>query len=111
MVPEVYVGVPFRQLAGSLKIYKVGRPSERRVSQRPADYTGGPFTDSEEKPTLITFEADDAVDVDALLATGAIMPHTKRAQRAAEAGGATVLHVTPPERFPDPSLGPESPGG
>jgi hypothetical protein len=64
---------PYRQLTRTLKIYTDGQPGKRRVSERP--YAVGEYTDSEEEPTLVEVHASDAVDVEALLATGAIVPY------------------------------------
>lgn len=83
-VPAAYVGQPYRQIASVLKIRKdrleASATDVRRVSARPlrdADQppsAANPYTDSEEEPHVVTFEADDDVDVAMLLAAGAIVP-------------------------------------
>jgi len=67
----------YRQMAHRLRIQRgPGRPD--RVSERPRkgnrSFGWGEYADSDEQPTLITFDEHDRVDVPALLAIGAIVP-------------------------------------
>jgi len=71
LVPEQYVGVAFRQLTLELRWVKDGTSGPDFVSARPYDQRGDRFLDSEE-PTLVSFAADDNVDVEFLLKVGAI---------------------------------------
>lgn len=77
-VPKHHTTVSYRQHAATIKIYTEGKPSERRVSERPRKHMdqspgpANPFTDSDEEPTLVRFRETDDVDVDQLLASGAI---------------------------------------
>jgi len=66
----------YRQIAHKLRIHRPGQPD--RVSVRPragnAEQGWGAYLDSEAFPTLIEIEAEDVVDVEALLRSGAIAP-------------------------------------
>jgi len=63
----------YRQLTHRIRIQRgPGRPD--KVSERPRDDVTGRFLDSDEEPTLITFEEDDDVDIPWLLKIGAIVP-------------------------------------
>lgn len=69
------------QIAHRLRIQRgPGRPD--KLSERPRagsrERGWGAFTDSPDKPTLITFDEYDQVDVDALLRSGAIVPYTPK---------------------------------
>lgn len=73
-VPEQYVGVPFRQIADTLRWSKDGdKRTNRQRSERPIDERTNKYTDSAENPTLVTFAADDNVNIEWLL-QGAIEP-------------------------------------
>lgn len=75
----------YRQVAHRLRINRgPGRPD--KVSERPRAGRRGDwreFLDSDEAPTLIAFDEYDQVNIPALLAQGAIAPHTppRRAAR------------------------------
>ncbi len=49
---------------------------------RPGNARRGQYTDSDEAPTLVTFDEFCQVDIDMLLASGAIVPYTKPAKAA-----------------------------
>lgn len=77
-VPEHLRG-PFVQIAQRLRFTKDAPPRADRVSERPRKGKPGAwleFLDDIDAPhpgcTLVTFDADDAVDVASLLASGAI---------------------------------------
>lgn len=78
MVEQRFVGTPFRQWSHRLRIQQPGKPD--RISERPRrgnrDKGWGDFLDSDEHPTLVTFEPGDQVDVAFLIKTGAISPYT-----------------------------------
>lgn len=79
----------YRQLAHRLKIpAKTG--GEHKVSERPSVDRKGTrvYLDSVEKPTLVTISDGDAVDVEFLLRTGAIVPYkAPRAGKGVKADG------------------------
>lgn len=63
----------YRQLAQRIRVQRPGRPD--LVSERPREAAGQRrFKDSDEAPTLVTFDDDDLVDVERLLRIGAIAP-------------------------------------
>lgn len=88
-----YIGKPYRQLSARLRVQRgPGRPD--LVSERPRDVKQdgslGRYVDSEEAPTLVTFDAHCQVDVPSLLQIGAIAEYAPPAPEAAgeeDAGG------------------------
>jgi hypothetical protein len=63
----------YRQLTQRIRVQRPGRPD--LVSERPRETAGRRrFKDTDDAPTLITFEDDDQVDVARLLRIGAIAP-------------------------------------
>ncbi len=79
---EGYLGVPFRQITHRLRIQR-GPGRADKVSERPraADRQ---YLDSDEAPTLVTFDEYDQVDVSALLQMGAIVPWAPEGPEAPE---------------------------
>lgn len=80
----------YRQYAHKIRVQ--GRTPE--TSERPRNKQTKAFLDSDDAPTLIELGPKDPVDIDGLLATGAIVPYEapKRAAKAndepkGEAGG------------------------
>lgn len=82
MVPDDRLG-PYVQIAHKLRFTKDAPPRVDRLAERPRKGSKargwGEFLDdpdaaygAEPGPTLLEFDADDAVDVDALLVSGAI---------------------------------------
>lgn len=69
----------YRQIAHKLRIAR-GPGNPDRLSARPRqgnrERGWGAYLDSDDAPTLVTFEPGDLVDVDALLRSGAIAPYT-----------------------------------
>jgi hypothetical protein len=96
MVSKEHVGVAFRQLSIELRWVKdkvdPSDPTHQVESRRPYDEKREEFGDSDEAPTLVTFAADDNVDVDFLLKVGAIqaMPGEKGRPRPAAAANTDV---------------------
>lgn len=92
MIEPQYLGVPYRQIAARLRIQRPGRPhlESERPRRQLRDGSFGRYLDSDENPTLITFDADCDVDVAALLRSGAIAPYAPPAPEpdATEEGGA-----------------------
>lgn len=85
MVPEQWVGVEFVQIAGELRWAKDGaKRTNRTRSVRPIDEKTEQYTDTE-VPTLVTFAADDNVNVGWLLENGMITVHEKPTRSAAKA--------------------------
>lgn len=76
MSNEPYLGKPFRQFSRRLRIQRgPGKPD--KVSERPVqELSDGSirYLDSDEAPTLITFDEHDQVDIPSLLSIGAIVP-------------------------------------
>lgn len=72
-VPEHLRG-PFVQVAQRLRWTKDAPPRHDRVSERPRNRHTGEYLDGD-APTLVTFDADDAIDVESLLRAGALRPH------------------------------------
>lgn len=72
---EEYFGKPFRQIAHKLRIHRAGQPD--KIGERPRkgsrDQGWGDYLDSDQEPTLITFDEFDRVDIGALLRSGAIV--------------------------------------
>lgn len=69
-ISQQYVGVPFRQITHRLRVQRgPGRP--HLESERPRDEKSGRFLDDDD-PTIVTFDEHCQVDVDSLLAIGAI---------------------------------------
>lgn len=66
----------YRQVAHKLRIQKDPGCGPHKESARPRKGKRGPYLDSDDEPTLITIDADDAVDVPRLLAQGAIVPYS-----------------------------------
>ncbi len=69
----------YRQIAHRLRIQRgPGRPD--KVSERPREGSRekgwGKFLDSEDHPTLITFDEHDQADIAGLLRLGAIVPYS-----------------------------------
>jgi len=96
-VPEQYVGVPFRQIAGELRWGKDGdRRTNRIRSVRPIDERTERYADSAENPTLVTFAADDNVNISWLL-EGAIERWTPPAVAAAAPPAAETASDEPAE--------------
>lgn len=83
-VDKKHVGT-YRQVAWKLRIHKDDGPD--KVSERPRQGKRGPFKDLDE-PTLVEIEADDNINVEALLRQGAIEPYTPpKPKRATKKGG------------------------
>jgi hypothetical protein len=63
----------YRQIAKTLKISnKAGHPPKRQTRQ----VGGDGYSDSAEKPTLITIDPWDEVNIQGLLNSGAIVPYS-----------------------------------
>ena len=71
-VPKELTGT-YRQVAWKLRIAKDSGPD--KVSERPRKGKRGPYQDNDE-PTLVEIAADDNINVEAMLAQGAIEPYT-----------------------------------
>ena len=85
-VPKDLTGT-YRQIAHKLRWTKDAPPRPDTNSERPRRGKRGPYLD-EDDPTLVTFEEDDAVNVPALLAQGAIEPYTPpKPKRTTKKGG------------------------
>lgn len=79
----------YRQVAHKLRIQKDPGCGPHKESVRPRKGKRGPYLDSDDEPTLITFDEDDAVDVERLLAIGAIKPYSPpKPKRATKTKGA-----------------------
>ena len=86
-VAKEHVGT-YRQVAHKLRIQKDPGCGPHKESFRPRKGKRGPYLDSDDEPTLIEFEADDAADVPRLLAQGAIVPYSPpKAKRATKKKG------------------------
>lgn len=70
----------YRQFTQRLRIQR-GPGNPDLVSERPRDQKSRNYLDSDAKPTLITLSEGDLADVPALLASGAIAPHTPKSGR------------------------------
>ena len=62
----------YRQLSPRIRVQRgPGKPDF--VSERPRATPAGPFTDSDDAPTLVEFDADCIVNIGFLLRAGAIV--------------------------------------
>lgn len=85
-------GLRFRQVEGGPKV-EVLRPQNTSRSQ---------YLDSDDEPTLVTFEDGALVDIPSLLATGAIVPWEPVAAVLPVTGGyGSVTDAWRPHKDPD----------
>ena len=75
-VTKEQAAVTYRQLSHKLRWHRAGGPHQE--SERPWNNADQRiYQDSDDAPTLVTFQEGDDVNIDALLAQGAIQPYTK----------------------------------
>ncbi len=78
----------YRQLSLRLRVQR-GQGRKDLVSERPHKMTdAGPvYSDSLEKPTIVTFDEHCQVDIEAMLGSGAIAEHAASRRRASKGDG------------------------
>jgi hypothetical protein len=72
-----YIGQTFRVIAWKLRVQRGPGRGDKNV-ERPRMPKRGPYLDSDDKPTLLTIDEHDQVNVPALLASGAIIPWSSK---------------------------------
>lgn len=77
-VTAAQAGSTYRLLTAGIRVQR-GAGNPDLVATRPRNSRTGPFTDSEAKPTLVTFAEGDQADIEFLLRIGAIAPHSPTA--------------------------------